>query len=299
MRLGFTTDIHLDHVKASKDHAKQHRCGKELTKDVDVIVVGGDISVGKLLAEHLQAFLAGASCPVYFVLGNHDFWLLHEDQVWNAAKSFPGSLDFLNVVELDSETALVGLSGWYDTRAGNCFQPGIVMPELQTTTRLIGLGPIQVNRKLIWPPELLHEVHTVCKNWADEQTQRFMPKLEAAAEKYQKVFIVTHIPPWIESCWGPPGLSRDVSPEWLPWSVNVGLGMRIESLAEDYPHVQFQVLSGHTHGEGETIILPNLKAFSGKATYKQPSMARIFDLQVGQPLWEAGQSLQGESGPTA
>lgn len=291
MRLGFATDIHLDHIKATHDLGKQKRVGAELTKHVDALVVGGDISVGKYLEAHLGAFLEGAACPVYFVLGNHDFWLMHEDSIWGIAKSFEGSLDFSGPVELTPDTALVGVSGWYDTRAGDWMSPGIIMPEFQTTTRLMNLGPVQVGRnQLVWPPELKHEMHRVCQAWADEQTAKFMPKLEEAAEKYRKVFIVTHIPPWVESCWSPTGkrpcLSRDNSPEWLPWSVNVGLGMKIEALAEDYPDIQFQVLSGHTHGEGETKLDWNLRAFSGKASYGIPKLARVFEVEEDRPLWD-------------
>jgi predicted phosphohydrolase len=294
MRLGFATDIHLDHVKTTRQFEKQKRVGRDLTKDVDLLVLGGDLSVGKLLQQHMQAFLEGATCPVYFVLGNHDFWLLPESRIWDIAKGLGGGLDFLDVVEVTPDTALVGLSGWYDTRAGNVFNPGIVMPEVETTTRLAGLGPVQQFKRLFWPPERIHELHNRCKAWSDEQTAKFMPKLKAAAEKYRKVFIVTHIPPWIESCWGPTGLSRDVSPEWLPWSVNVGLGMHIEALAEEYPDVQFQVLSGHTHGEGETEVAWNLRAFSGKATYKQPSMARVFEVEEDKPLWVPEVKKHGE-----
>lgn len=284
MKLGFATDIHLDHIKVHRgrpdqiDYSKITRIGKALTRDVDALVIGGDISTGNQLKDHLTAFLAETSCPVYFVLGNHDMWLAHEDKIWEDAKSFEGCLDALDVVELDSETALVGLSGWYDTRAGNIFNPGIIMPEFETTTRLMGKGPIRAFRQLIWPPELLHETHQICQNWADEQTKAFLPKLEKAAKKYLKVFVVTHVPPWVDVCWSENGqLSRDCSPEWLPWSVNVNLGLQIESLAEEFPEVQFQVLSGHTHGEGTYDVASNLKAYSGKAKYGMPNLSMIFD----------------------
>jgi predicted phosphohydrolase len=297
MKLGFATDIHLDHIKVHRgtpnqiDLSKITRVGQALTKGVDALVLGGDLSVGHLLKEHMAAFLKKAECPVYFVLGNHDMWCAHEDQIWEDAKSFEGSaLDFMDYVELDSETALVGVSGWYDTRAGNLHQPGIIMPEFELTTRLMNKGPIKAFRHLIWPPERLHEVHQICKNWADEQTKKFLPKLEMAAKKYRKVFVVTHIPPWVEVCWSEGGrLSRDCSPEWLPWSVNVGLGMQLEALAEDYPEVQFRVLSGHTHGEGVSDIAWNIRAYSGKAQYKQPKMARVFDTE-DTALWEPKQT---------
>jgi predicted phosphohydrolase len=290
MKLGFATDIHLDHIRVRRgrpnevDLSKITRVGRNLTKGLDALVVGGDISTGHQLQDHFGAFLEGATCPVYFVLGNHDFWCLLEDSVWETAESFDGALDFLDVVELDEETALVGVSGWYDTRAGNVFEPGIIMPEFETTTRLSGLGPVTLplngKARVYWLPEKLHEAHNACKNWADEQTSAFLPKLEKAARGYRKVFVVTHVPPWIEACWGEGGrLSRDCSPEWLPWSVNVNLGLQIEALAEEFPGVEFKVLSGHTHGEGEAAISPNVWSYSGKAQYKMPTLARVFDTE--------------------
>lgn len=306
MLLGFATDIHLDHVKAHKgkpgqvDYSKICRVAKAMTKEVDALVLGGDLSTGHQLKDHLGAFLKGAQCPVYFVLGNHDMWCLHEDKIWEVAKGFEGSLDFQDVVELDEETALVGVSGWYDTRAGNVFSPGIIMPEFETTTRLMGKGPIRAFRHQIWAPETLHEVHAICKNWADEQTKAFLPKLEKAAQSYRRVFVVTHVPPWIDVCWSENGkLSRDCSPEWLPWSVNVGLGMQIEALAEDFPEVQFRVLSGHTHGEGTFNVAWNVRAYSGKAKYGMPRLAKVFDTE-DESLWaptEKAYNVEGAFSP--
>ncbi len=66
--------------------------------------------------------------------------------------------------------------------------------------------------------------------------------------------------------------------DWLPWSVNAELGYRVQALAEDYPKVTFQVLTGHTHHYGEAEILPNLRAYAGKANYGDPQRVKIWDI---------------------
>ena len=37
------------------------------------------------------------------------------------------------------------------------------------------------------------------------------------------------------------------------------------------------VLCGHTHGEGQAQILPNLKVLTGGAKYGEPRVQRVFE----------------------
>ena len=112
---------------------------------------------------------------------------------------------------------------------------------------------------------------------------KFLPKLEAAAEKYPNVFISTHFPLWVEACFQPNGTlscMHDEGQNWMPWSLNIELGMKVLALAEDYPNVQFQCITGHTHGYGEADILPNLKTYSHEVKrYGQTPKTKIWDLK--------------------
>ncbi len=37
-------------------------------------------------------------------------------------------------------------------------------------------------------------------------------------------------------------------------------------------------MCGHTHGEGEAQILPNLKVLTGGATYGEPTLQRVLEV---------------------
>ena len=45
------------------------------------------------------------------------------------------------------------------------------------------------------------------------------------------------------------------------------------------PDQQLTALCGHTHGDGETQVLPNLLAITGGATYGRPVVQRVFDVE--------------------
>lgn len=290
MRLGFVTDLHLDFVKTVVGNGKLHRIGQTIASvGLDALVVSGDIADGHL-KEYLPHFIEGVGKPVYFTLGNHDFWNSYEPHVWEAAREFDGFLDKGLVVELTPTTALVGVTGWYDLRVGDYIASNVIMAEMGTMPRFKGLGPnyemVRTShgprrRFMDWPLERVHELARRCREFADDQTRAFLPALERAATSYAKVFIATHFPLWGEACWDAKGgLTRDNPDEvdWLPWSINAALGYKVQALAEDFPHVNFQVLSGHTHHYGEAQLLPNLWAYSGASNYGSSKKVKIWDL---------------------
>lgn len=294
MKLGFATDTHLDHVKDIKEQQKHFRVGRNLAKqwEFDALVVTGDITVSGKLEQHFKPFIEGVGKPVYFVLGNHDFWYTHEPSLWKAAQEYDGFLDKGLIVELTPQVALVGLTGWYDMRAGDFLTSNVIMPEMQAMPRFQGTGPdIKMVRDPFmgksrrstgdWPWERRVELYKRCCEFADTQTRDFLPVLEKAAGAYSKVVIGTHFPPFEDACWSPKGKLTKDDPDnvdWVPYSVNTRLGHHILALAEDFPRVDFLVLSGHTHHPGDAQIAPNVRAVTGKASYGMPNRAMVFDL---------------------
>lgn len=293
MKLGFVTDIHLDHVKDSKDQQKHYRVGRNLSQQwgFDALVVTGDISARGKLEQHFDPYVKGIDRPVYFVLGNHDFWYTYEPSLWKNAREYDGFLDRGLIVELTSETALVGLTGWYDMQAGDFLTSDVIMPEMQAMPRFQGTGPnIEMERDSFsrrrrpvvkdWPYERRVELYRRCREFAADQARDFLPTLEKAAQGYSRVVIGTHFPPFENACWGPKGTLSLDDPDnydWVPYSVNFTLGHKILALAEDHPQVEFLVLSGHTHYPGEAQVAPNVRAVSGQASYGQPDRIRVFD----------------------
>jgi 3',5'-cyclic AMP phosphodiesterase CpdA len=70
MRLAWATDIHLDHATES---ARRRFC-QAVNEQADALVVTGDIAESRILGTALTALATLTELPVYFVLGNHDFY---------------------------------------------------------------------------------------------------------------------------------------------------------------------------------------------------------------------------------
>ncbi len=160
MKIGFATDIHLDHIKENADLTKHRRIGASLAEGLYALLISGDICNGVDFSRQFGAFVEGAGIPVYFVLGNHDFWGAEDIQVRNNADQFPGYLDRGQVVDLSLGVALCGRTGFYDTLTGNPFESRWHMNDWDRIPRLAGCWRV---------PQLLQRE---CKAWAEEETDK-------------------------------------------------------------------------------------------------------------------------------
>ena len=70
-RLAWLTDIHLDFLDAKQVDAF---CQNVASCDTDAFMIGGDISIATQIQEHLLLLARHLRGPIYFVLGNHDFY---------------------------------------------------------------------------------------------------------------------------------------------------------------------------------------------------------------------------------
>lgn len=71
MRLAWLTDIHLNFIS---DEGVDALCAAVAESEPDAVLIGGDISEAEPLAEHLTAIAGRLTRPIYFVLGNHDYY---------------------------------------------------------------------------------------------------------------------------------------------------------------------------------------------------------------------------------
>src|SRR5262245_27630796 len=122
MRVVWLTDIHLNFlspVGIEKFYSLVR--GSE----PDVILISGDISEATRLEWHLQRMDAYFQRPIYFVLGNHDYYGSSFGGVAAIMTRLSGELDRLHwltaggVVELADGMALVGCDSWSDGRYGD------------------------------------------------------------------------------------------------------------------------------------------------------------------------------------
>ncbi len=117
MNYGWLTDIHLefltDEEEAAfvKDLANQKMVGLFLT---------GDISTARQIESHLQFFEDFYLLPVYFVLGNHDYYGGEIDSVRSTVKKICKKSCWLHwlpvsgIVPLSKDVCLIGHDGWAD-----------------------------------------------------------------------------------------------------------------------------------------------------------------------------------------
>lgn len=265
LRIGWLTDIHLNFVSPEKRSAFYSRIRSE---NLDGLLIGGDIgeadSVSVLLAE-----LAGAmdEIPVYFVLGNHDFYRgsirAVRGMVARQFASIPQLrwLPEAGIVVLTNDTALIGHDSWADGRLGDFFGSDVVMNDYVLIRELAGL----------LKPELLAKLNAL----GDEAALFLEDCARHALAQRRHVLVLTHVPPFREACWHEGQISGDA---FLPHFACQAVGDRLTALMREHPQSSMTVLCGHTHGSGVVQILENLRVITGGAKYGQPELQRVFDL---------------------
>lgn len=262
MRLIWLTDIHFDFL------SKQQRTAFLSTLVAQApmaVLLGGDLSTAPRLAEDLEAISVALKMPVYFVLGNHDFYFGSiagvREQVRRLSRKKKKLIWLEDVVyaHLSDEVALVGHGCWGDGRAGDYWGSGLELSDFFLIEDFKGL------RKSERLP-LLNRL-------GDEAADHLGRFCREAARHYRKVIVLTHAVPFFETCLheGRP------NPEGLPFFCCKKAGETLTAVAMEFPGVEFTVLSGHTHSHAHQLILPNLKSRVQGARYYKPDF-ELFSL---------------------
>jgi predicted phosphohydrolase len=263
-RTAWLTDIHLDFLKPIERNGFYYDVAEP---DPDSALVGGDISESRTLVERLAELDRVWTFPVYFVLGNHDYFNGSIRQVRAEVDELVVRhpklvyLTHSEPVELSPQTGLVGHDGWADGRLGDYERSLVMMLDYSLIGEFAGLG-----KERRW--KLMQAL-------ADEAADQSRPKLEAALAKYPHVYFLTHIPPFREACWHDGKISDS---EWLPHFTSKAMGDMLLAVMDAHPRRQLTVLCGHTHGAGEAQIRDNLRVLTGGAMYGIPVVQQIFDV---------------------
>jgi predicted phosphohydrolase len=241
----------------------------------DSVVITGDIGEAPSVCKLLKQFANGVERPVYFVLGNHDYYrgsfqsvqrkveeLDHKNLIW---------LDKGALILLDENTALVGHGGWFDALLGKPKKSHVILNDFDLIEELnVHFDRYTWNEKG-GRTTFLKKVKALGQQAADEA----LPMLLQALQARETVIFATHYPPFKEACWydGAPSDSR-----WLPWFTCAAMGKMLLEVASEHPQNKILVLCGHTHGEGEYEAADNLTVLTAKARYGVPNVAEIFIL---------------------
>ncbi len=264
MRLGWLTDIHLNFV-ASPKRSRFYAQIRE--QELDAVLLSGDIGEANSVMQFLTEIESSLSVPIYFVLGNHDFYRGSIGGVREmVARETAGSrwlrwLPASGVVPLTGDTALVGHDSWADGRLGDFFRSEVMLNDYVLIAELRGLNK----------PERYAKLNAL----GDEAAEFLGNRTSEALARWRNVLVLTHVPPFREACRHE---GRIVSDDYLPHFACSAVGDRLAAIMRDHSHNAMKVLCGHTHSSGVARILDNLEVLTGDAQYGEPRIQQVLEL---------------------
>lgn len=263
MRLAWTSDIHLNHVtlKAWDRWVQSIR-----QTEADAILISGDISEADDVVFQLQRIAETLRPPIYFVLGNHDFYCssIAETRrtVAAACRELP-KLSYLtdcSPIELAPRRFLMGEDGWGDGTVGDFDHSPVRLNDFRAIIDFQRAGRDR------W--------QSLVQQQGAESAERLRGKLRTLSDRADEVLVVTHVPPFRESCWYEGQTTDD---NWAPFFVCGQVGAVLDDFARDHPTIRIQVLCGHTHHPGVAEMADNLTVYTAKAIYGAPTIERVLD----------------------
>jgi predicted phosphohydrolase len=280
VRLAWATDIHLDFLD---DDGVRRFAAALAAPRADALILSGDLSHAEQLEHHLRLVSQGVPGPIYFVLGNHDYYGSSIAAVRQAVGELGARrprlcwLPAAGVVGVTVRTALVGCDGWADARLGAPDTTRVVLNDFFQIEELAAvIDPIARARPMLFRGTDRRPLHAALRARGDAEAASCRAVLTAALAGFEHVVVVTHVPPFAEACWHEGRLSDD---EWLPYFTCAAVGEVLRELAAAAPTRDITVLCGHPHGAGEAQILPNLRVLTGAAEYRHPVLQRVLDVE--------------------
>ena len=272
MKILHITDPHLNCIQEKSDRVKfylslQDRC--------DILLISGDIAESGTVTD----FLVEASChlkkPIYFVLGNHDYY---GDYVNNTRRRmitltyshYPVYyLPISKAIRLRFDTILVGQDGWADGRYGNYIDSPLDMPDSHFIKDLY----FEKQKGKI---ELLAKMQQLADNDA-MQLKRDL-NLSLAYPVYPRnIIVLTHIPPFQEAYYYQGKMADEYG---SPFFTSKATGDILLEFATQHSTIKIVVLSGHTHSFAEYTPpeCPNLTIVVGIAEYGKLMVSSSIDI---------------------
>ena len=245
-KIAWATDIHLDRL-----HKRDYLEYKEYLQKLnpDCLIISGDIAEGEKVCQSLKDFDETFNFPIYFVLGNHDFY-------WNSFEKVEREVGELvensknltwltksGVLKINDSTCLIGVEGWGDGRNGT-----LNLSEGSSRDVLSIEDYKCLNRE---------EIAKLLNNKGDHYADLLRPKLIEAVNSYEKILLVTHVPPFVEVCFD---RSLRIHGEFRqPFYTCKAIGDMLLEVMNNNPKCQMTVFCGHTHETADVKILDNLR----------------------------------------
>jgi 3',5'-cyclic AMP phosphodiesterase CpdA len=255
VRLAWVTDIHLEFLEEA---ARARFCDRIRELEPDGVLVGGDTALAQSCDTVLREMARRVRKPIWFVLGNHDFYGGSVAEVRERATSLSAEgravwLGAVDVIELTPRTALVGHDGWGDAGFGDHDGSTVMLNDFYRIADLLQRDKPRLGEAL--------------RRLGEESAAHLRRVLPQALERFEQVVVLTHVPPFREACWHEGRISSDA---YLPYFACKATGDALLEEVGRHPDRSVTVLCGHTPSSGECHPLPNLRVVTGGAEYGKP-----------------------------
>lgn len=275
-KAAWTTDIHLNFLENPEIMTVMQKWDQQ---DFDYLLISGDIAQGNSILRHLSYIRDGINRPVFFVLGNHDYYRSSIESVntevrrWCARQNNMHFLGNEEVIPLTENTGLIGAGGWTDGRLGDFIRSTVYLNDYNLIDEFISAR--KENRL-----KLLNEL-------GDHFAAYFKKILPIALKQFREVILLTHVPPFKEAALYGGKICDD---DYLPHFSCKAVGEVLLEIMNDNPDKNLTVLCGHTHGGNSHDNHPKLKKYAGvsiskniyvktgTAKYGNPEINEIFDM---------------------
>lgn len=247
MKLLWITDPHLNFISGVTLKQFFNQINKE---EPDAIAITGDIAEGQNIKDYLELILEHVNKPIYFVLGNHDYYnrSIKETRkiVKELSKDKTNDLHWMNVsgvVDLTDDVAIIGHDGWADGRNGDFNKSSVMLNDYYLIEELAeGKGVNSVKRKL-----KLEQLADEAANYLEKQCLK-------ALKKYKHIIAITHVPPFLQASWHQGNISDW---EWAPHFSNAVVGPKLTQVMLKHPDKQLTMLCGHCFDHETELLTEN------------------------------------------
>lgn len=264
----WATDTHLD-LLANNSQALIQFAESLVASNPTGIFLTGDIATSKSVVYNLSAIEKIVKRPIYFVLGNHDYYGSSTEQVRKVMRELTNTSPFLrymptmNYYALTPSTAVIGHDGWYDALYGDFQSSNFSMNDWSA---IQDFALVNGNKSTIV---------SVARKLAFEAATHVHDSIKKAIRYHKNIVILTHVPPYPETHFYR-GARGDM--EATPWFTSKMMGDMLRDAANAFPNVNFTVLAGHTHGKVDLKISNNLTVHVGGAEYYKPALQGVLDV---------------------
>ncbi|MBM3194339.1 MAG: hypothetical protein FJZ60_01085 [Chlamydiae bacterium] len=281
MRVAWATDIHLDFITSLEEPIASSKnldtfCSLLARDNPDAVLLSGDISLAGQLKQHLIALESRLQVPIFFVLGNHDFWGGGIEQVRKSITELSNKSEYLRYLSSTTYTmlspgvALVGHDGWYDGLNGDPFNENFIMNDWNLIS---DFSPALRNFSTTNWNMILH----IARRQASIAARHIATGIKSVLHQRQpsKIIIVTHVPPFVN----PLDCHESGRGKGLyPWYSSKTMGDMLLTAARHNSRVKFEVFCGHVHSGYEGHIMPNLLLRSGMSEYSKPAPHGFYNI---------------------